>query len=238
MEDASSFDVVRDLFDEGLIRTWYRHQSSGWILRSGMWSPFYIQLRPLASRPALLRKIGDAMGSLIGREIPRADRLVGIAMAGIPIAVAASLSTGIPAAFTRKPTGGSATSYGEHAQVEGELLDGDSAILIDDVVTRFESKLEAMRQLENESRARRIGIECRNVCVVVNRLQGETGFLEDLGVTIHSLVDLTADGIRSLEPYLEPVEFDVIGRYLADPNEFQDSDLQQRLGQRVKVTAG
>lgn len=211
-------NIIQLLFDEGLIRTWYRNQAEGWILKSGQWSPFYIQLRPLVSRPKLLAMIGDSMGEMLREKCPTASKLLGVAMAGIPIAVAASLSSGIPAAYTRKVGN---EGYGEHAAIEGELVDDDEVIVIDDVVTRFDSKREAIDQVMHEAARLGVDVRCRTVCVVVNRLQLSRGELKNQGVDLYSLVDFTLDSLPDLKSNFHQIEYDVISRYLEDPAEFQ-----------------
>jgi orotate phosphoribosyltransferase len=232
MRDSAPDDIISELFREGLIRTWYRDQKEGWILRSGKWSPFYVQLRPLISRPALLERIGNAMAGLIRNECPQVNRLVGIAMAGIPIAVATSIGSKIPAAYTRKlitSDGDGQATYGEHSAVEGELCDGDVVALVDDVVTRFDSKLEALIQVKDEAGRLSINVSCRDVCVVVDRLQGGLELIRREGVAIHSLVQLTPERIENLGGFLEGPEYEVISDYLRNPEVFEDASVREKL---------
>jgi orotate phosphoribosyltransferase len=225
-------DIIHALFRAGLIRTWYRDQKAGWILRSGKWSPFYVQLRPLVSKPDLLEAIGKSLARLIKAECPYVTRLLGVAMAGIPIAVVTSISSGIPAAYTRKFTSEAqitSGNYGEHSLIEGDLCDGDAVALVDDVVTRFDSKLEAIHQLGNEADRSKISVSCRDICVVVDRHQGDSEWMIRNGIRIHSLVRLTPEHIESLKPFLEEPEYVIISDYLVDPDKYQDAQVQARL---------
>ena len=45
-KDQHGKEIIGMLYDQGMIRTWYRDKPEGWTLVSGIWSPFYIQLRP------------------------------------------------------------------------------------------------------------------------------------------------------------------------------------------------
>jgi len=123
-------EIMAGLYEHGLIKTWLRDKPEGWKLVSGLWSPFYIQLRSLPSYPSLLKKIGRHMGEMVEKEC-NADRVLGIAMAGIPIATAISVGHDIPLCYTRKLEGATsleglkvaAMKYGEHSMVEEKAED-------------------------------------------------------------------------------------------------------------------
>lgn len=219
-------ELAQDLIAAGLLKTWYRARPEGWTLVSGIWSPFYVQLRPLVSHPALLRRIGVALAALLEAEVPAATRLVGIAMAGIPLAVATSLESGIPAAFTRKQE---PDRHGEHSWIEGDLSDGDRVVLIDDVVTGFDSKRVALSQLAEEANRRHLNVHCHDIAVVIDRAQGADSAASNVGVTIHSVIRLDAEGLEAIRPALEGPEYDVIRSYLQHPEHFQNEETQRRL---------
>ena len=101
-------------------------------------SPYYNNLRILASYPRLMRKVAGLMAETMKRVGVRPDVLIGIAEAGIPLAVALSLHTGLPAGYVRS----AAKAHGTKRMVEGAWREGATALLVDDVVSDGASKLE------------------------------------------------------------------------------------------------
>jgi orotate phosphoribosyltransferase len=237
-------DVLKLLYENRMIRTFFRDRSEGWTLISGLYSPIYVQLRPLISYPAAFEKVCRAMARLIREECPEITKIVGIAMAGVPLAAGIALAGGIPAAFTRKLENvksldalkGAIDSYGEHSMLEGELVPGDRIALLDDLVTKFDSKLIAMEQVRFELEKRRIpDVECKTVLVVLDREQGGAAAAEREGINLLSLIRFKSVGLPLLKDVMDPKEWQILTDYLEDPSRFQDSKLQAELkGMAVK----
>jgi orotate phosphoribosyltransferase len=237
-KDALGKRIVEALYERGLIRTWYRDKPEGWTLVSGAWSPFYIQLRPVCSHPELLRDVSDALGRMIRDEAPHVTKIVGVAMAGIPLAVAASLSCRLPCLYTRKLEGVRSAEelaeaiqrYGEHAMVEGELADGDRLVVVDDLVTRFDSKLIAVRQVEHEvGRLRLQDVTCEDVAVVLDREQGAAETAREHGIRLHALVPFATNALDWLADVMAPLERETIKDYLTQPDAYQSPEKQAEL---------
>lgn len=230
--------IVLDLYKNSMIKTWYRDRPQGWKLVSGIWSPFYIQLRPLSSHPQLLSDVGFALGRLIKEECGDINKILGVAMAGIPIVIAISLSQNIPACFTRKLEGVKSIkdfdnlikSYGEHSLIEGELNSGDVVGIVDDLVTKFDSKLITIRQLELELKSRKLEkIKYEDVIVLLDREQGAEEAAEENGIKLHSLIPFTTEGINWLKDVLTVHEYKIIKDYLENYQEYQNTDVQKDL---------
>jgi uridine monophosphate synthetase len=244
-DEALSQQIMLGLYDNGLFQTWYRHRPEGWTLVSGLWSPIYLQLRELASYPDLLSAVGEALSRLIRRDIPETDCLVGVAFAGIPLAVAASLASGIPAAMTRKIAGRdeNATqqalqSYGQHATVEGRFTSNSRLVLIDDLVTRFDSKLTAAQQVRHEVTRRGLeNVTCEDVVVLIDREQGAAGTAAARGFRLRAMIGLPSQGLEWLRPRLADAEYAVLRAYFDDPAPFQAPDEQARLAELTAAPA-
>lgn len=233
--------IIFSLYEHGMIRTWYRHKPEGWILLSGIWSPFYIQLRTVCSYPSVLNEIGEVMSQLLRENVPKATRMVGIAMTGIPIAVATSLVSGLPSAFTRKIEMGDSSQktpkqYGEHSSIEGELLENDDIVLIDDVVTKFDTKLQAFIQVRREVEERGLkNTKCDHVVVVLDREQGAAEAAKAANISLHSLIQFRSKGLEWLSSRMAPLEWQVIKDYLKNPEKYQGINTRRELAKKAQV---
>jgi orotate phosphoribosyltransferase len=229
-------EIIGLLYQKGLIKTWYRDKPDGWKLVSGLWSPFYIQLRPLSSFPELLRTVGAALGALIIEECKGVTKVVGLAMTGIPLACSVSLQKDIPALWTRRLDVRTPDEfkryihqYGEHTLLEGELKNGDRLAIIDDLATKFDSKLVARAQISYEAEKRGLTIECTDVVVLIDREQGAADVASKHGISLHSLIPFKSKGIEWLRSALSTNEYEVITDYLRDEKSFQNAAVQNEL---------
>jgi orotate phosphoribosyltransferase len=232
-------ELVRRLYGAGVIRTWLRDEPEGWELMSGAWSPFYVNFRDAPADPELFRFLIDAGAELVREEVPQATQLVGLAAAGVPFAAGLAYALGLPMGYTRKlPNvrrvedldGGAAESYGSHRLVEGGFRDGDRVALVDDLVTGFDSKEIALRQLELELRARAVeDVRAAAVVVFVERGAEARRRAEAAGVRLVSLVTLDGARLGALRGAAGDRELDVISAYLDDPAPFQDPERRAAL---------
>ncbi|TFF96898.1 hypothetical protein EU546_00380 [Candidatus Thorarchaeota archaeon] len=223
MEDLKR-EIITEIYQKRMILTSVRDRPEGWTLHSGKWSPFYIQLRNLCSFPSTLKKVGVALSEVIREEAPDVNRLVGVAFAGVPIATATSLASGIPALHTRKILGvrseaqlkEAIAKYGQHSLVEGEIEDGDVLCLVDDLVTGMESKVVARSQVMAELEKRGVrNCTCDHIAVVLDRHQGAQERAKKLGIRLHCLIDLVEEGLPLIKSEMSQEEYSVVLDYLS-----------------------
>jgi uridine monophosphate synthetase len=148
-------------------------------LKSGKISPIYIDLRLLASHPALLARAAAAYRSRL--DDLKFDRLAALPYAGLPIATALSLQCRRPMIYPRKEV----KDYGTRAKVEGQYEAGETALVIDDLVTTGESKFEAIERLKD------VGLKVTDVLVLIDRQSGARETLAEAGYNLHAVFNLT-----------------------------------------------
>jgi len=162
---------------EGLIKT-ECFKLGEFVLKSGIKSPFYVDLRRVSSDPKVLRLAGKAYAQLM-RDLDF-DRVAGIPVAALPLASAASLETGTPMIYPRIPP----KAHGTGNTIEGEYKTGEKALLLDDLITTGKSKQEAIEVLRGE------GLVVTDLVVLLERGAAGRKDMEAAGVRLHAFAQI------------------------------------------------
>jgi uridine monophosphate synthetase len=171
---SSSISLLADgLLEAGCVKF------GEFTLKSGLKSPFYIDLRRLVTYPGLLAQVASAYLPLLKKL--EFDRLAGLPYAAIPIVTAISLQAGYPVIYPRKEI----KAYGTMAEIEGEYRDGETAVVVDDVTTTGGSKFEGIEKLTAA------GLKVRDVVVLVDRQSGAQEALAEAGFHLHAVLTIT-----------------------------------------------
>ena len=166
--------VALTLYDIGAV------QIGKFKLHSGRKSPIYLDLRLLVSHPQALRQVAAAYAALIKERDLQFDLLAAAPLAGLPIGTALALEMDMPLIYPRK----TAKSYGTGKSIEGAYTVGETAVIIDDLVTSGDSILLVATALKA------VGLTVTDSVVLIDREQGGEKLLSDAGCTLHSVFTL------------------------------------------------
>ncbi len=168
-------------------------------------SPIYVDLRVLQSYPDALDAAVAALAELIETHSVACARYAAIPLAATPLGALLSHRTRVPMITPREPK-----THGRVETVNGDFVPGETVLVIDDVVSQADSKLEAIRVLESN------GLVVRDVAVLVDREQGGEAQLAAAGYRLHSVWPL-----RRLLGYwrdagaIEETTYQQVSEYLA-----------------------
>jgi len=152
-------------------------------LASGKESKYYIDVKKASTDPKLLAKIAEGMAVEVLAQGSLPDRIAGVVLGSIPLAVALSLRTGIPFVMVRKEK----KDHGTSKLIEGTLNPGDRVLVVEDVVTSAVSSSEAVNTLRGS------GAKVEMVLAVIDRQEGGEAKLQEMGVKLRAL--LTAEEV-------------------------------------------
>jgi len=135
-------------------------------------------LRLLASHPQSLNVVARAFTSIL-RSL-QFDRVAAIPYGALPIGTAVSLQGNWPLIYPRREAKG----YGTRSIVEGAFNEGETAVVVDDLITTGESKLEAIEKLKDA------GLQVHDIVVLIDRGQGASEMMASAGYRLHAVVSL------------------------------------------------
>ena len=147
-------------------------------LASGRKSSYYIDIKKASTNPRVLSEIADHMATRMEERGLVVDRVAGVVLGSIPLAVALSLRTGIPFVMVRKEK----KEHGTGRLIEGELCAGERVLVVEDVVTSAGSSMEAIGTL------RAAGALVATVLTVIDRQEGGGDRLNGIGVRLEALL--------------------------------------------------
>ena len=164
MNLPEKIELIKKFIDIGVI------QYGNFTLKSGQKSSVYFDLRKLYSHPKLLKDVISAIHDKVSDCTRIANLVCGIPNAGVPYATAYSLMYGLPMILLRKEK----KEHGMGKRLEGDYLDGQSVMIIEDVVTTGGSLLEGCQALKEE------GLDVSVVVAIIDR-RPEDKLSEGLG---------------------------------------------------------
>ncbi len=172
LDNPDLTQLALTLYDIGAVRL------GQFKLHSGRMSPIYLDLRLLVSYPQAMR-VATAMYRRVLESLDF-DLVAATPLAGLPIGTAICLEMDVPLVYPRK----TAKSYGTGKSIEGVWEVGQTAVVVDDLVTSGDSIMQAITPLKAA------GLQVRDAVVLVDRQQGGVEALHELGYTLHTVIKL------------------------------------------------
>lgn len=114
-------------------------QFGEFTLKSGIVAPFYVDLRMLQSHPEALHTVAKIYSEMLA-GLPDDVFLAGIPEAGIPLATAVGYEANRPLIQPRAKV----KDHGKSKLIEGDWQPRDKVAIIDDLVTKGDSKIESL----------------------------------------------------------------------------------------------
>jgi orotate phosphoribosyltransferase len=154
------------------------HLTGTFTLRSGVTSNEYFDKYRFESDPTLLEAIGEALVPLVPGGT---EALAGLELGGVPLAVALSRVTGLPAYFVRKE----AKTYGTCQLAEGGDVAGRHLTVVEDVVTSGGQVVASCGDLRDR------GAVVDHAVCVIDRESGGPAALSAIGVELRPLFTMS-----------------------------------------------
>ena len=151
-------------------------------LASGKSSSYYVDLRLVPSYPHEFRMMIKYLENQITEDIglENFESIVSVPTGGLIIGSALAIETVKPLIYVRsKPK-----NYGTSKSVEGKIHDGMKVVMIDDVATTGGSVVNAIKSLTE------VNVSIKDAYVIVDRMEGADEALAELGVKMHSILNI------------------------------------------------
>ena len=171
MINMSSKEYLIDLLKENEV-----FLEGDFTLSSGKKSNYYINMKKAITEPEILSTISSLITDQIKND--EIDKVAGPALGAVPIATAVSLESKLPLLMIRKEKKG----YGTSKLIEGELNEGDSVIVVEDVSTTGGSLLKAIKAIQEN------GGNVKRAFVVVDRQEGAIDEFKKEGIELEPLI--------------------------------------------------
>ena len=173
--------LILDLFDLGCLLFGSYKQASGATFN------YYIDLRQIISDPNLFHRVLHAYAACL--EGLKFDRIAGIPYGSLPTATGLSLQLHKPLIYPRKEV----KAHGARRLIEGDFQEGETVVVVDDILISGGSVLEGIAKLESS------GLQVTDVVVFIDHGAhsgagggGQHGRqrLQEAGYALHAVLDI------------------------------------------------
>jgi orotate phosphoribosyltransferase len=168
--------VNRDELAKKLVAVAYLE--GDFLLASGRRSKYYFDKYRFETQPDLLGPVAR----LIADRVPvGTKRIAGPELGAVALAAAASLAANVPFLIVR----GGQKAYGTGKQIEGLYAAGDTAVVVEDVMTSGGSAIQAARVLLD------VGCKVQKIIGVIDREEGARAAVTAAGFELDAIFTRT-----------------------------------------------
>lgn len=158
-------------------------------LASGRKASYYLDCRQITLDAQGARLVGEGMLDLLGDDLP--DLVGGMAIGADPITasiltIAGLRGTALRGVLVRKEP----KQHGTGKTVEGPFQEGESLVIVEDVVTTGGSSLLAIERCEA------VGLKVNRVLAIIDRLEGGREAFAQRGYELTTLLTVRDFGIE------------------------------------------
>ena len=176
---------------------------------SGIKSPIYCDNRLTLSDPEVRTDVETGLAQLIRENYPEAEVLMGTSTAGIAHAAITAQLMGLPMGYVRS----GAKDHGRRNQIEGRLLPGQKAVVVEDLISTGGSVISVVEALR-EAGAEVLGI----ASIFTYGMKKSVERLAAAGVRNVSLTDFDAVVAAAVaEKYIDPADETRLKAFRDDP---------------------
>lgn len=147
---------------------------------SGWKSPIYCDNRKTLSYPKIRTYIRQQFVSAINESFGKPDVIIGVATGGVAIGALVAEELGLPFAYIRAEAKG----HGLGNRIEGVVEKGQSAVVVEDLISTGKSSLSAVDAL----RASQVTVKGM-VAIFTYGFEQSLQAFNDYGVPLHTLTD-------------------------------------------------
>lgn len=179
---------------------------------SGWKSPIYCDNRIALSYPTIRRYIRETMANFIEKEYGKPDAIAGVATGAIGIGMLVAEFLNLPFIYVRPDAKG----HGRQNQIEGHIEEGQSVVVIEDLISTGMSSLNAVKALKQAK------INVKGMVAIFSY-----GFdianknFENEALTLHTLSNYPYLLEQALDTkYISEKELEVLTNWNANPSDW------------------
>lgn len=162
--------VALGIYENGLLNF------GEFTFKSGIKSPMYMNLRNLLSYPKFLKEVAKLYAVMI--DDLEFDQIGGIPYGAIAMASALSYQLDMPWICARKES----KDYGMAKDLIGDFEKGQTVLVVDDLVTNGDSKIESLVSFEGN------GLLVKDFAVILDYDRGAKQKLAKAGYNLHAMM--------------------------------------------------